>query len=113
MEVATEAATAATAETTAAATAAMKPQANVAEATAGEVAAVDGSAATPAEAATASTSHSPLTSLHTLSSSIVYRFFNQKSLSQFVCNRKKGHAVFSNRIKKPKNIGPPLGLINN
>ncbi len=72
MEEATEAATA---ETTAAATAAMKLQANVAEATAGEVAAADGSAATPA---TASTSHSPLTSLHTLSSSIVYSFFKSK-----------------------------------
>jgi hypothetical protein len=61
MEAATEAATA---DTTALAMAAMKPQANVAEATAGEVAAVDGS---PAEADTVSTSHSPLTSLHTLS----------------------------------------------
>jgi hypothetical protein len=98
MEEATEAATA---ETTAAATAAMKLQANVAEATAGEVEAADGSAATPAEAATASTSHSPLTSLHTLSSSIVYSFFlYQKSVSQFVFNRKKDHAVYSNRIKK-------------
>jgi hypothetical protein len=56
MEAATEAATA---ETTAAATAGMKPQANVAEATTGEVAVVDGSAAAPAEAATVSTSHSP------------------------------------------------------
>jgi hypothetical protein len=37
----------------------MKPQANVAEETAGEVAAAEGSAATPAEAATASTSHPP------------------------------------------------------
>jgi hypothetical protein len=68
MEAATEAATA---ETTAAATAAMKPQANMAEATAGEVAAAGCSAATPAAVATASTSLSPLTALHTLSSSVV------------------------------------------
>ncbi len=98
MEAATEAATAATAETTAAATAAIKLQANVAEATAGEVAAADSSAATPAEVATASTSLSPLTSLHTLIRLLF--FLNQKSVSQFVCNRKKGHAVYSNRIKK-------------
>ncbi len=86
MEAATEAATA---ETTAAATAAMKPQANVAEVTAGEVAAVDGSAATPAEAAIVSTSHSLLTTLHTLSSSIV--FFYSKILVAILCaTGKKG-----------------------
>jgi hypothetical protein len=56
MEAATEAAMV---DTTAAATAAMTPQANAAEATTGEVAAAGGSAATPAEAATASTSHFP------------------------------------------------------
>jgi hypothetical protein len=58
MEAATEAAMV---DTTVVATAAMTPQANVAEATAGEVAAVGDSAATPAEAATASSSHSLLT----------------------------------------------------
>ncbi len=102
-----------TSTTTAAATAAMKPQANVAEVTAGEVAAVDGSAATPAEAATVSTSHTLLTTLHTLSSSFV--FFIQKRFVVFLCaTGKKVHAVYSNRIKKtPKNVGPPLGLINN
>jgi hypothetical protein len=56
MEAATEAAMV---DTTAVATAAMTPQANAAEATTGEVAAAGGSAATPAEAATASTSHFP------------------------------------------------------
>jgi hypothetical protein len=69
-----------------------------AEATAGEVAPAVGSAATPAEAATASTSLSPFKALHTLSSSIVHSFFNQKSMPQFVCNRKNYHAVYSNRI---------------
>jgi hypothetical protein len=72
MEAATEAAMA---DTTAVATAAMTPQANVAEVTTGEVAAVGGSAATPAEAATASTSHSLLTSTEPQSSSsFVYNF---------------------------------------
>jgi hypothetical protein len=69
---------AAMADTTAVATAAMTPQANVAEATAGEVAAVGGSAVTPAEAATASTSHSLLTATQPHSSSplvyIIYQF---------------------------------------
>ncbi len=49
-------------DTRAVATAAMMPQANVAGSTAGEVAVVVGTAATPAEVATASSSHSILTS---------------------------------------------------
>jgi hypothetical protein len=56
------------ADTTAVTTEAMMPQANVAEATAGEVAAVVGTAATPAEVATASSSHSPFTQNHPQSS---------------------------------------------
>jgi hypothetical protein len=68
MEVAKAAPEAVMVDTKAAGTAAMIPQANVAEATAGEAAAVVGTAATPAEADIASSSHSLLTSNHSQSS---------------------------------------------
>ncbi len=101
MEAATEAATA---ETTAAATAAMTPQANEAEATVGEVAAAaDGSAAMPAEAATASSSHllarCSLNSLNTLT--VFFNFFlSSKNVSQYVLKRKNKYAVYSILIYK-------------
>jgi hypothetical protein len=66
-------------DTRAVATAAMMPQANVAVATAGEVAGVVGTAATPAEVATASSSQSTLNSNHSHSSwKIVHIFIIQK-----------------------------------
>ncbi len=42
-------------------------------------------------------------------------FLYQKSMSHYVCIRKNGYAVYSNRIfkKSHKSVGPPLGLINN
>jgi hypothetical protein len=55
-------------DTTVEVTAAMMPQTNVAEATAGEAAAVVGTAATPAEVATASSSHSLSSPNHSQSS---------------------------------------------
>ncbi len=78
----------------------MKPQANVAEATAGEVAAVDGSAATPAEADNASTSHPLPTPTHSHSSSVFAIFFiNHKTMVAIsVQKEKKFHVVYSNRI---------------
>jgi hypothetical protein len=111
MEAATEAATA---DITVEATAATTPQANVAEETAGEVAAVDGSAATPAEADTASTSHSLRSSTQSqCSSSFVY--FYQSKYSRNLCAKVKICSCCKIPVykKKPKNVGPPLGLINN
>jgi hypothetical protein len=61
------------------------------EVTTGEVAAVGGSAATPAEAATASTSHSLLTSTQPQSSSSLFYIFYQFSFEiwlRFLCKEK-------------------------
>jgi hypothetical protein len=94
----------------------MKPLANVAEATAGEVAAVDGSAATPAEADTASTSHPLLTSTHSHSSSVfAILFINHKTMVAIYVQKEKSFMLnIVNVYKKPiKNVGPPLVLINN
>ncbi len=101
METATEAATeAAKAETTAAATAAMTPQANEAKATEGEVVA-DGSATTPAEAATTSTSHLLARRYpNSLDILTVFIFSLIKIVSQYVLKRKNKYAVYSNLIYK-------------
>jgi hypothetical protein len=85
-----EAAEAVMVDTRAAVTAAMMPQANVAEATAGEVAVVVGTAAAPAEVATASSSHSLLTSNHSQSSrKNCVSFIIQKNDCDVYVKRKK------------------------
>jgi hypothetical protein len=95
MEAATEAAMV---DTTAAATAAMTPQANAAEATTGEVAAAGGSAAMPAEAATASTSHfSHQLNLRVYHHSSKFFLFYQASFDiwlRFLCKEKSFHVVY-------------------
>jgi hypothetical protein len=89
-------------DTRAVATAAMMLQANVAGATAGEVAVVVGTAATPAEVATDSSSHSILTSNYSQSSRKVCISFLlfRKTLRCIRKGKKLSHFVYNIRIKK-------------
>ncbi len=90
-------------DTRAVATAAMMPQANVAVVTAGEVAGVVGTAATPTEVAIASSSHSTLNSNHSQSSrKIVHIFIIQKKYCDIYIKEKMSHFVYNIRKKNLK-----------